>query len=79
MTTPAAFLQRARRIVVKVGIAYGSDVERALKLLNDVVRAHPHTLKEPSPVMAFENFGGNWEVSTGVSLPPGLLTIYPAA
>ncbi|HWN40112.1 MAG TPA: mechanosensitive ion channel domain-containing protein, partial [Gammaproteobacteria bacterium] len=45
------------RIVVDVGIAYGSDVEQALKLLNDVVRAHPHTLKEPTPLIVFENFG----------------------
>ncbi len=47
------------RIVVQVGIAYGSDVERALKILNDVVRAHPRTLKEPLPLIVFENFGDN--------------------
>jgi len=47
------------RIVVNVGIAYGSNVEQALKLLSDVVRAHPRTLKEPSPLIVFENFGEN--------------------
>jgi potassium efflux system protein len=47
------------RIVVNVGVAYGSDVEQALKILNDVVRAHPRTLKEPSPLIVFENFGEN--------------------
>lgn len=45
------------RIVVNVSIAYGSDVEQALKILNDVVRAHPRTLKEPAPLIVFENFG----------------------
>ena len=47
------------RIVVQVGIAYGSDVEQALKLLNDVVRAHPRTLREPAPLIVFEDFGNN--------------------
>ena len=47
------------RIVVTVGIAYGSNVEQALKILNDVVCAHPRTLKEPAPVIVFENFGDN--------------------
>ena len=47
------------RIVIDVGIAYGSDVERALKILDDVVRAHPRTLREPSPLIVFENFGEN--------------------
>jgi potassium efflux system protein len=47
------------RIVINVGVAYGSDVERALKILNDVVRAHPRTLNEPSPLIVFESFGEN--------------------
>jgi potassium efflux system protein len=47
------------RIVVTVGIAYGSNVEQALKILNDVVCAHPRTLKEPAPLIVFENFGDN--------------------
>jgi len=47
------------RIVVNVGIAYGSDVERALKILNDVVRGDPRTLNEPAPLIIFENFGEN--------------------
>ncbi len=47
------------RIVINVGIAYGSDVEQALKILHDVVRAHPRTLKEPAPLIVFEDFGDN--------------------
>lgn len=47
------------RIVVNVGIAYSSDVEQALKILSDVVHAHPRTLTEPSPLIVFENFGEN--------------------
>jgi potassium efflux system protein len=47
------------RIIISVGIAYGSDVEQALKILRDVVRAHPRTLKDPAPLIVFENFGDN--------------------
>ena len=47
------------RIVIRVGIAYGSNVERALQILRDVVRAHPRTLREPAPLIVFENFGEN--------------------
>jgi potassium efflux system protein len=47
------------RIVIKVGIAYGSNVEQALQILNDVVLAHPRTLREPAPLIVFENFGDN--------------------
>lgn len=45
------------RIVINVGVAYGSDVEQALTILTDVVRAHARTLKEPPPLVVFENFG----------------------
>ncbi|HEX5048990.1 MAG TPA: mechanosensitive ion channel domain-containing protein, partial [Gammaproteobacteria bacterium] len=45
------------RIVINVGVAYGSEVEQALTILTDVVRAHERTLKEPPPLVVFENFG----------------------
>jgi hypothetical protein len=41
----------------KVGIAYGSNVEQALQILSDVVRAHPRTLREPAPLIVFETKG----------------------
>jgi len=47
------------RIVIRVGIAYGSNVEQALQILRDVVGAHPRSLKEPAPLIVFENFGDN--------------------
>jgi potassium efflux system protein len=47
------------RIVIRVGIAYGSNVEQALQILRDVVWAHPRALKEPAPLIVFENFGDN--------------------
>ena len=47
------------RVVIPVGIAYGSDVEEAIKLLYKVVDEHPNTLAEPKPTIVFEHFGDN--------------------
>jgi potassium efflux system protein len=40
-----------------VGIAYGSDIAKAEKILYDVARANPLVLEEPAPVVIFKNFG----------------------
>lgn len=47
------------RILVEVGIAYGSDVSGALKLLGDAARENSHVLEEPAPIITFEAFGDN--------------------
>jgi small-conductance mechanosensitive channel len=44
---------------VGVGVAYGSDVAKVLKVLQEVVRAHPHVAKEPPPRIWFEEFGAS--------------------
>ena len=47
------------RIVIPVGIAYGSDVERALALLGEAAAEAEHVLSEPKPLITFEGFGEN--------------------
>ncbi|MFT7286760.1 MAG: potassium efflux system protein [Halieaceae bacterium] len=47
------------RIVIPIGIAYGSDVGEAMRLLVQVARANPEVLAEPDPVVTFEDFGDN--------------------
>lgn len=47
------------RLVIPVGIAYGSDVEEAIRLLYKVVDEHPNTLEEPKPTIIFDHFGDN--------------------
>jgi len=42
-----------------VGIAYGSDIAKAEKILYDVARANPLVLEDPAPVVIFKNFGDN--------------------
>ena len=45
------------RLVIPVGVAYGSDVKLALRTLMDVVSNHPAVLKEPEPSILFVGFG----------------------
>ncbi len=47
------------RVFVPVGIAYGSDVEAAIRLLYEAGREHPNVLDDPEPVVTFESFGDN--------------------
>jgi potassium-dependent mechanosensitive channel len=47
------------RLILPVGIAYGSDVELALKSLMDTVTAHPRVVEDPEPQIVFESFGDN--------------------
>lgn len=47
------------RITIPVGIAYGSDVARALRLLEEVAAAHERVLKDPAPLISFDQFGDN--------------------
>ncbi|MBI4999962.1 MAG: mechanosensitive ion channel [Euryarchaeota archaeon] len=44
---------------VKVGVAYGTDVEKVKALLKDIALSHEHVLKdgEHAPVVRFSNFG----------------------
>ncbi len=45
------------RVVIKVGIAYGSDTEKALQVMTDVVTAHPEVVDEPRATVFFVGFG----------------------
>ena len=48
---------RTRRLEVPVGVAYGVDPERVIKLLSDVASAIPGVLANPAPVALFQGFG----------------------
>ncbi len=45
------------RVVVEVGIAYGSDTIKAKGLLTEIAEAHPIVLSDPAPLATFEQFG----------------------
>ncbi len=45
------------RVVIKLGIAYGSDTERAHAVMSEVVNSHPEVMHEPNPTVFFIGFG----------------------
>jgi potassium efflux system protein len=47
------------RVVITVGVAYGSDTVLARELLLKVAHDHPNILDDPAPVATFEGFGDN--------------------
>lgn len=51
--------EQTSRIVIPVGLAYGGDVELAMKLLMEIAEAHPHTMSDPGPSVIFDAFGDN--------------------
>ncbi len=48
---------RIARVVVPIGVGYGSDPERVKKLLTDVAVAHKDVLKDPHPRVYFMRLG----------------------
>lgn len=50
---------QSNRIVVNVGLAYGSDVKLALALLAQIAAENEHILDDPQPLITFEGFGDN--------------------
>jgi potassium efflux system protein len=45
------------RMIIQVGVSYGSDPELACTLLKEVCSKHPNVMNEPAPSAFFENFG----------------------
>ena len=48
---------QVNRVLIPVGIAYGSDPGQAREILTQIASEHPLILKEPPPTTTFDNFG----------------------
>ena len=46
-----------RRVELPVGVAYGTDAELVLRLLNDAACKHEYVLTQPPPAVYFKGFG----------------------
>lgn len=46
-----------RRIWVRVGVAYGTDLDRAIKVLLEIAAAEPRVQTEPAPEVRHDGFG----------------------
>ncbi|MCT4699695.1 MULTISPECIES: mechanosensitive ion channel family protein [Tenacibaculum] len=42
---------------VKIGVAYGSDIQLVKELLLKAAKEHPKVFQHPAPLVVFENFG----------------------
>ena len=47
------------RVVIDIGIAYGSDTAKAQDILLRIARENPLVINEPAPSVVFSNFGDN--------------------
>jgi potassium-dependent mechanosensitive channel len=47
------------RVMVTVGVAYGTDVEKAHALMREAAEEHERVLTDPKPILSFEGFGDN--------------------
>jgi potassium efflux system protein len=45
------------RLVLNIGIAYGSDTRKACRMLEEICAQHENLLVDPPPVVTFEGFG----------------------
>ncbi|HIH72269.1 MAG: Small-conductance mechanosensitive channel [Thermococcales archaeon 44_46] len=46
-----------RRVDVNVGVAYGTDLDKAIKVAMDLMKNHPKVLKEPEPAVVITGLG----------------------
>lgn len=48
---------KVNRVIINVGVAYGSDVQQAMKLMLEAAEENENVLADPKPVATFEGFG----------------------
>ena len=61
-----------RRLALTVGIAYGSDVNGALRLIDEILQANPRVLQTPAPVVGVAKLSDssvNLSINPWVAVP----------
>jgi potassium efflux system protein len=47
------------RRMIQVGVAYGTDMDKALDVVRDVAKKHPLVMADPESMITFDEFGDN--------------------
>lgn len=50
---------KTRRINLLIGIGYGDDIDKAMKVILKTIKAHKLTLEDPAPLVAVGDLGGS--------------------
>ena len=47
------------RVIIPVGVAYGTDTKNVEKILRDIISKNEHVAKDPAPGVVFQGFGAD--------------------
>jgi small-conductance mechanosensitive channel len=47
------------RVIIPVGVAYGTDTRKVEKILRDIISKNEHVAKDPAPGVVFQGFGAD--------------------
>ena len=51
------YADKMGRVIIPIGVAYGSNIRKVLQILREIGEAHPEVLKAPAPSAMFRSFG----------------------